>query len=365
MRRVDLNIDVREYADRARRMASAMERNSVDCLLLLPGSTFTYLTGLRFARERYRLLAALFTREGRLAIMGTSFEEAKMGSGPLTAEVHTWRDEEDQHGRVGEWISKACGNKARVGLELTLNYYHFLALRKSLPSVEFVDPTAATDEIRAVKTAAEIKCLREAAAATRRRMVKVPDQLVAGMTEKDLVKQFGPGAMIQFGLTSSLPNEVAGMRELAGPDVVVIDAGDRVEGYRSDLTRTFFYREPSPRMKEVYRIVNEAELAGIDAARPGAPAEATDLAARAVIEKGGYGDFFTHRGGHGIGLDFHELPICVAGSRTPLKPGMVITVEPGIYLPGEFGVRIEDDILITETGCELLSERGPHALEGS
>lgn len=340
-------------------MASAMEQNSIDCLLLLPGSNFAYLTGLRFARERYRLLAALFTREGRLAIMGTSFEEAKMGSGPLSAQVHTWTDEEDQYGRVAGWISDMCGKNARVGFELTINYYHFLAMREALPSARFVDPTVATDAVRAIKTEAEINCLREAAARTRRRMVKVPGQLTPGMTERDLVHLYGPGAMIQFGLTSSLPNEVAGGRELQDPDVIVIDAGDRVEGYRSDLTRTFFFGESTARMREIYRIVNEAELAGIEAARPGVPAEATDLAARAVIEKAGFGEFFNHRGGHGIGLDFHELPICVAGNRSPLKPGMVLTVEPGIYLPGEFGVRIEDDVIITESGCELLCERGP------
>jgi Xaa-Pro dipeptidase len=116
-------------------------------------------------------------------------------------------------------------------------------------------------------------------------------------------------------------------------------------------------------MKEVYRVVNDAELAGIEAAKPGEPAEAVDLAARAVIEKAGYGGFFTHRGGHGLGLDFHEFPICVRGNREPLEPGMVLTCEPGVYLPGEFGIRLEDDILITATGGELLSRRGPLYLD--
>jgi Xaa-Pro aminopeptidase len=130
-----------------------------------------------------------------------------------------------------------------------------------------------------------------------------------------------------------------------------------VEGYRSDLTRTFFCGEPSAEQREVYQVVEQAEGAAIAAAGPGALAEEVDLAARRVIEQAGYGEYFTHRAGHGLGLDFHELPICVQGNRTLLEPGMVLTAEPGIYLPGRFGVRLEDDILITERGNELLSTR--------
>ncbi len=347
-----------EYRERLERCTEAMSRDSIDCLLLLPGASFSYFTGLKFMRERYRLLAALITREGKLIIMGPSFEEAKMGSGPLETEVHTWTDEDNQYRRVAQAVEKECGAKARVGLELTSNYYHYLAIREELPEAVFVDPTPATSRVRAIKSEAEIECLREAAARTRARMEKVPSQLAEGMTELELAKFYGPGAMVQFGLTTSMPNEIAGTRRLQKSDIIVIDAGDRVEGYRSDLTRTFFFGKPSEKMREVYRVVNEAELAAIEAAKPGEPAEVIDLAAREVIEKAGFGEFFTHRGGHGLGLDFHELPICVKGNREPLEPGMVLTAEPGVYLPGEFGVRIEDDILITGTGHELISQRG-------
>jgi Xaa-Pro dipeptidase len=160
-----------------------------------------------------------------------------------------------------------------------------------------------------------------------------------------------------------MPNQVAGLQRLRPRDVIVIDAGDWVEGYRSDLTRTFFFGEPSSKMREIYSIVNDAEMAGIEAAKPGEPIEAIDIAARGVIEKAGYGAHFTHRGGHGLGLDFHEVPICVRGNTAPLEAGMVLTVEPGIYLPGQFGVRLEDNILITETGVELVSVPGPLYLE--
>ena len=352
-----------EYGQRIERCTGAMKQHDIDCLLILPGSCFAYYTGLKFMRERYRLLVAILTREGRLVLMGPTFEEAKMGSGPVETEVHTWTDADDQYALVAQVIEKECGPKAKMALELTTNYYHYAALVEALPEARLADSLPVTDDIRAIKSDAEIECLRAAAARTRSRMGKVPGQLAEGMTELEYSKVFGPSAMVQFGVTTSTPNEIASSRKLQAGDAVVIDAGDRVEGYRSDLTRTFFFGEPSAKMLEVYRVVNNAELAAIEAARPGEPAEVIDLAARAVIEKAGYGQYFTHRGGHGLGLDFHELPICVEGNKSPLEPGMVLTSEPGIYLPGEFGVRLEDDILITETGHELLSERGPLYLD--
>jgi len=340
-----------------------MTQHSLDCLLLLPGINFTYLTGLRYARERYRLLVAAVTRHGALAVMGADFERAGLGSGPVAADVVTWFDDEDQYRLLANWIEQQCGTRCHLALEATTNYYHLLALQHNLPAARIHDATPVTDELRAVKSAAEIACLRAAAARTRDRLVSVPAQLTAGMTELDLQALFGRGAMIQFGKTTASPNSVAGTTALREGDTIVIDAGDRVAGYRSDLTRTYWYGEPSPRQRTIYRLVDKAARAAIAAIRPGAPAEAVDLAAREVIAGAGYGEFFTHRGGHGLGLDFHELPLCVRGNHQPLVPGMVLTVEPGVYLPGEFGVRLEDDVLVTESGHELLVDRGPLYLD--
>jgi len=348
-----------EHRERAKRCAQVLAREGLDCLIVLPGANLRYFTGLSFARERYRLLAAIIAFDGRVWLLGPTFEEAKLRSGPLAAEVITWTDEDDQYGRVADTLWRPFGSRPKIGLEPTAGYFHVLALGRAMRKARISMCAAATDRLRAVKSEAEVACLREAARRTGERMTRVPAQLEEGMTELELARRFGPGAMVQFGLTTSLPNEVAGGRRLAAGDPIVIDAGDRVEGYRSDLTRTFFLGEPSKKLREVYRVVDDAEQAAIEAASPGAPAEAVDLAARRVIERAGYGAFFTHRGGHGIGLDFHDLPICVAGNKEPLEPGMVITAEPGIYLPGEFGVRLEDDILVTDRGPELISERGP------
>jgi len=351
-----------ERGERLARCAAAMQRVGADCAVLLPGANFNYLTGLKPVRERYRLFAAVAHADGSLDLVGARFEESHLSACAVPARVHLFDDEEDQYALLARLVSSRCGARPRVGLELNAAYHHFLGLEAAVPDAVFVDPTPATDGLRELKSPAEIACLKEAAARTVARMARVPAQLRDGMTERELATAFGPSAMVQIGRTTSRPNETGRDERLAAGDAIVIDAGDRVEDYRSDITRTFFFGEPSPRMREIYGIVREAEAAAIEAARPGAPAEEVDLAARRVIERAGYGAFFTHRGGHGIGLDFHEAPLCARGNTAPLVPGMVLTAEPGIYLPGEFGVRLEDDILITETGCEVLSEPRPEPL---
>jgi len=351
-----------ERADRLTRCAAAMRDHGVDCVVLLPGANFSYFTGLSPVRERYRLFAAVAHADGSLDLLGPVFEERRLASCDVVDRVHLFADEEDQYAALSRIVSSRCGARPRVGLELNAAYHHLLGLTAAAPDALLVDPTPATDGLRALKSPAEIACLKEAAARTVARMARVPDQLREGMSERELAAAFGPSAMVQIGITTSLPNESGGNERLGAGDAIVIDAGDRVEGYRSDVTRTFFFGTPSAKMRELYGIVRDAEAAAIDAARPGSPAEEVDLAARRVIARAGYGAFFTHRGGHGIGLEFHEAPLCVRGSKTPLAPGMVLTAEPGIYLPGEFGVRLEDDILITEQGCEVLSAPLPAEL---
>ncbi len=351
-----------EYQARIGRATAAMQRSLVDCLVIFPGPNFTYFTGLKFMRERYRAMVALLDSVGNLAMMGPRFEESKMLRGPIQAEVQSWTDEDDQHSRIAEWIRSHCGADPTVGLELTTDFHHFLGLQKALPRAQFVNSKAATDDLRAIKSAAEVACLRAAATRTQVRMQRVRSMLVEGMTEIELADRFGPGAMVQFGLTTASPNAAAGYNKLAARDIIVIDAGDWVEGYRSDLTRTFFFGTPTPRMLEVYKIVNQAGLVAIDAIKPGEPAGIVDQTARRIMARAGFGEHVLHRGGHGIGLAFHEVPICAERSEDVLAPGMVLTVEPGIYLPGEFGVRLEDDVLVTDTGCELLADRSPNEL---
>jgi Xaa-Pro dipeptidase len=165
------------------------------------------------------------------------------------------------------------------------------------------------------------------------------------------------GGLVQFGPSSALPHGGPGGRKLRPGDVVLIDTGCNVNGYNSDVTRTACFGKPSDRVRLVYRTVDRAQLAGIQALRAGATGEQVDAAARKVIDDAGFGKYFTHRLGHGLGMDGHESPYLVSGNTAPLVPGNVETVEPGIYLPGEFGVRIEDDYAVTESSPLGLSER--------
>jgi Xaa-Pro aminopeptidase len=163
--------------------------------------------------------------------------------------------------------------------------------------------------------------------------------------------------VVQFGPSSALPHGAAGERPLSQDEAVLIDAWDKPEGYYYDITRSTFFGKPTDEYRKIWSIVLDAQTAAIEKAAPGVPCFQVDAAAREVIEKAGYGEYFTHRLGHGLGIDVHEPPYMVAHNRTLLEPGMTFTSEPGIYLPGRFGVRIEDDILCTEGGAESLSPR--------
>jgi Xaa-Pro aminopeptidase len=170
-------------------------------------------------------------------------------------------------------------------------------------------------------------------------------------------------ALVQFGANSAIPHASAGSRTLRRDEMVLFDICVAVDGYYTDITRMTCFGDATSDMKDVYRIVYEAQQAAIAAIRPGVPAEDVDRAARRIIVKAGYGDYFLHRTGHGLGMDIHEAPYLVEGNSEPLQSGNVVTVEPGIYLPGRFGVRIEDDVLVTDGGAELLTDGQPALVE--
>jgi Xaa-Pro aminopeptidase len=208
-----------------------------------------------------------------------------------------------------------------------------------------------------VKTIEEIEAMRRAIAVALPRFRRAFESLRLGATEAQISAAFGGDNVVQFGASSALPHGASTDRALARGEAVLIDAWDKPEGYYYDITRSTFFGEPSDEYRKVWSIVLEAQGAAIERAAPGVPCSEVDAAARRVIEKAGYGEYFTHRLGHGLGIDVHEPPYMVAHERTLLEPGMTFTSEPGIYLPGRFGVRIEDDILCTERGAESLSPR--------
>ncbi len=243
------------------------------------------------------------------------------------------------------------------------------SLEKALPGVRWIDSKGFLDGKRAVKSDAEVEAIREAIAVAEEVMEEAGKRVVPGVIERELaawivqelsVRSQGPSfpPIVASGPNAALPHAVPGSRTVAPGDPVIIDLGARVRGYCSDMTRTFFAGGPGGRMAEVYRVVREAQVAAIEACVPGATGRAVDRAARQVIAEAGLGEFFVHATGHGVGIAVHEAPSLSKRWRRALRPGMVVTVEPGVYLPGEGGVRLEAMVLVTDEGPVELTGQG-------
>jgi Xaa-Pro dipeptidase len=272
-----------------------------------------------------------------------------------------WQEHEDPIRLLATLLSGA----KRIGVEGTTDFHTAARLREAT-GARLVDAAALFDGLRSVKSDAEKAILRDAAARMLGAIAATHARLEAGMTERQVgdvltaeLRGLGVrgGALVQFGASAALPHGGPGDARLAKGDVVLIDGGCRVRGYTSDITRTVAFGTASDELRKVYAAVDAAQRAAFAAFRAGAIPENVDRAARKVIEDAGYGAAFTHRLGHGLGMDGHEAPYLVQGNRVALVAGNVCTLEPGVYLPGRFGVRIEDDAAAAAGGCEPLSER--------
>ena len=262
---------------------------------------------------------------------------------------------------------KPGSGNGTIALESSTTYQSSLRLATALPGWKFTDAAPVTERLRVIKSPEEIALIRRAIAITQDAMAATFAQLTVGTTEVDVshvlsreMQQRGApgGGLVQFGPSSALPHGGPAGPKLEREMVVLIDCGCTVGGYQSDITRTIWFGDhPSDEFVKVFNVVHDAQTAAIELGRPGTPCQDMDRAARRVITAAGYGRFFTHRLGHGLGMDGHEPAYLVEGNRTPLEPGMVFTDEPGIYQLGKFGVRIEDDCTMTEHGVEVLSRR--------
>jgi Xaa-Pro dipeptidase len=363
-----LGKSLHERLESARR---ALVEHTFDLVLATPGTNFRYLTGVNTGRME-RLIAFGLPREGKPFLICPAFEEDNMRRELVDGDVLTWSENEDPFKLLASTIKQRVGTTPRVGLEPTTWFWTVEKLKGALSAVDFADGGPIFESMRIRKSEDEVDSMRRAAdladeAARRARM-----HLREGMTEMEaaqvlleLIRDEGQThePLVQFGSNSAKPHAMAGTRRLERNDMVLFDLGANIGGYLSDLTRMTCFGDATHEMKEVYRVVYDAQQAAIEKARPGVPCQDVDRAARRVITKAGYGPYFLHRTGHGLGMDIHEPPYLVEGNEQVLEPGHVITIEPGIYLQGRFGVRIEEDILITENGAELLSDRQPDLIE--
>lgn len=369
-------ITVEERRGRVEKARRLMSQHSLDALMLTGGTSLNYFTGIRWGLSE-RLLALVIPQSGRAFLVCPAFEEERaqeqVAAGPLAGDVDvmTWQEDESPYRLVADGMRARGFATGRLGMEETVRFVFSDGVRQAAQSLTITSGTPVTAGCRMVKDAHELELMRLASEVTLKAYEAAYKALTDGMTQDrfaELVSLahrrlgFQGGAGVQVGEYSALPHGSATPQVVREGTILLIDGGCSVEGYQSDISRTFVLGKPTDKMKRVYDIELRAQSAALAAARPGVECQAVDAAARKVITDAGYGPdytYFTHRVGHGLGMDGHEWPYLVRGNTLKLEPGMTFSDEPGIYIRGEFGVRLEDDMVITETGAELLTPQSP------
>jgi len=358
------------FLERQKRLVSAMKSPGLEGMALNAGPSLTYLTGLHFHLSE-RPVVGLFTTGNPPVIVLPELEAVKLAH--LSYPIQEFAYGEDPETWMGVFKTALLAAQLpgkQVGIEprrmrvLELNYLDIDELE-----IGFEPGDACLTQIRIRKHEAEIEAMQKAVHIAQNALLAVLPKIKPGITERELAAEItvqllrhGSDSQIPFtpivasGPNSANPHAFPGNRRLENGDLLIIDWGANVDGYYSDLTRTFALGEPEDELKLVAQTVIQANTAAREIAGPGVPAQEIDRAARKVIEEAGYGEYFIHRTGHGLGLEGHEAPYIREGNPLPLEPGMTFTIEPGIYIPGRGGVRVEDDVVITDQGLHSFSD---------
>ncbi len=349
-------------------LAASLRTSGLDAVVLNPGPTLTYLTGLHFHLME-RPVVLLFAPGQTPALVLPELEMQKMTGQPYTPFPYGENPAEWEAAFRGAAQSLGLDGK-RIGVEpRQLRLLEFRYVREAAPEAEFPDASAALAELRMRKDQSEVQKMKRAVQIAQNALEATIPFIKVGMTEKEIAAElvvqllrngsepdmpFAP--IVSAGPNAANPHATPSDRQLQRGDLLVVDWGATYDGYISDLTRTFAVVKVDAEWQKIHKIVQEANAAGRAAGKPGVPCAVVDKAAREVIEKAGYGLYFTHRVGHGVGMEGHEEPYMRGDNLQILEPGMAYTVEPGIYLPERNGVRIEDNVVITESGAESLSD---------
>jgi Xaa-Pro dipeptidase len=372
------NDERRARIEKARRL---MAQHKIDAIMLTQGSSLVYFTNIRWGGGE-RLTACLIPAKGEPFFVCPAFEEDRareqIALGPFgggKADIRTWNEDESPYELVAKGLRDRGVATGSLGIEETTKFVWSDSVAKAAPQLRLVGATPVVSGCRMIKDAHEIALMRLGAQVTLKAYEAVYRSLQPGLTQNtvsDLIAQaharlgFAGGASVQVGEYTALPHGSIQPQTIREGTIIMIDGGCSVEGYASDITRTFVLGSPSDKMKKLFDIVKQAQTATLKAARPGVPLEALDAAARKVVVDAGYGPgfkYFTHRVGHGQGMDGHEWPYLVRNNMfgwekaLPLQPHMTFSDEPGIYIRGEFGVRLEDTLHITENSAELFTSQ--------
>jgi Xaa-Pro dipeptidase len=368
-------ITASEMSARVERARQLMSANGLQAIAITNGSSLTYFTGVHWwVSERF--FGMFLPAKGDPFFVCPAFEEGRareqLALGPFgKADVRTWQENEDPYTRVSQGMADAGIKAGKIGMEEKMPFVFSSNIGKALPAMEVESATLVTAGCRMIKSDHEIALMRLAAHVTLAAYAAAYHALEPGMTQNqfaELVRQahqqqgFTGGAEVQVGEYSALPHGSIQPQEIREGAICLMDGGCSVEGYASDISRTFVLGKPTDKMKSVFDIVHKAQATALATAKPGVPCENVDAAARKVIVDAGYGPgykYFTHRLGHGMGMDGHEWPYLVGGDKLLMQANMTFSDEPGIYIPGEFGVRLEDDMHTLANGAELFTPQSP------
>lgn len=348
------------YADRFRRVSLFMEQNGCDALIVTATPNVFYFTG-KWIDPHERLLAVLIRLGKDPVVFAPSLHTGDFDSNQM--ECVYLNDGEDNIGILAQYLN----DTGTVSIDNTWQSANLLALMGKKPNLQFVASDNVLVPLRTIKDAQEIEYIRKSGQLADRVMAGIIAQVRPGITEMEIVEElkslwkkegihelsFSPG--IGRGPNGASPHHSPGNEQVQHGDMLIIDMGGIYNHYCSDMTRTIGIGEVSDKQREVYQLVRQANEAAQKAVKPGVRFMDIDLTARQIIEDGGYGPLFTHRTGHGLGIEIHEAPYVHKANEQIIEPGMVFSIEPGIYIPGEYGVRIEDIVIATEDGCESVN----------
>lgn len=366
-------ITVEERRGRIEKARALMAENDIAAIYLEAGSSLFYFTGVRWGRNE-RMMAAVIPAKGEIAYVCPAFEEARLREMIIFGDdVRVWEEEESPYKLVTGIFKDRGVTSGRIGIEESMRFFLFDGTRKEAPYLEFVSADPVTIPCRAIKSPAEIALMQHAMDVTVEAYKVCVSLLREGMSQEEFLdnsaaahKALGVEGRIycQFGESTAFPHGSKELTYLKEGDVVLMDGSCTVEGYYSDISRTIVFGEPTQRHRDVWNLEKEAQAAAFAAAQVGVPCEEVDAAARKVITGAGFGPDYKvpglpHRTGHGIGLDIHEWYHLVRGNKTPLTPGMCFSNEPMIVIYGEFGVRLEDCMYITEDGPRFFTQPSP------
>ncbi|MEO8726477.1 MAG: Xaa-Pro peptidase family protein [Acidobacteriaceae bacterium] len=365
-------ISTEERSQRIERARELMVQNKLDAIFMIGGTSLVYFTGVHWWNSE-RLGAMVLPAKGNAFFVCPVFEEGRMreqlthAPGGESTKVLTWNENEDPYRLVAQGLRDLGIASGNLGMEERTTYVFVEGTANAAPQVKITSATPVTAGCRMIKSAHELALMTLANQVTLAAYEAAWKSLKPGMTQNDfqhLVEAahdqlgFHGSADVQVGEYSALPHGSIHPQVVEENAILLMDGGCTVEGYQSDISRTFVLGKPTEKMKKVFDIVHQAQAAALKQARPGVEAQSVDAAARKVVTDAGYGPgykYFGHRLGHGIGMDGHEWPYLVGGDTLKLAPNMCFSDEPGIYIKGEFGVRLEDDMHITEDGAKLFT----------